>query len=274
MMSIADKIARSIEYGALDHKWLARKQLDEDPDNATLIEIATSAFHYYSRYRDVLSADRSIRALTELCSDETHAYDIDGYDQQVYHLSNVFNQIIKSNRRLFRCYDCGTNARAMFLKLVQAHRGISYITHDEQQRMSREYIVTYDDPAGHVMRCYREMLQISVDSVFIMSIAIQDFGHVWIIEKRKVGNKFRYHQYQTCLNSYLLMDYIEQKDYGGNISQSMDLESFYSDLSTIMERKVAWAEAEYRLFAKLFSFLPISKIVSPDPGFSYTYVSY
>ena len=61
---IKDKIRRSIEYGALDHKWLARKHLDEDPDNQELIEIATSAFLYYDKYRDILGSDRSIAALT------------------------------------------------------------------------------------------------------------------------------------------------------------------------------------------------------------------
>lgn len=287
-MDLFDKIKRSLDYGALDHKWLARNYLDdrqrnqrkqqvqrtEQEQEQELYHMATSAFDYFMKYRDVLQSDPSIRSITELCSNEGHRINVQEDDDNVFHLSNVFNEIIESTRALHRCYDCGTNARAIFLKLIETHRGLSYITHEEQQRMKNEYQVKRRGVKDHIERCLQRIIAAESDTVFIMSLAIQSFGHVWVIEKRFFDGSPRYHHYQTSLRSHLLLDFIEWKDYGRDLNQSLDLEQFFGDLTYILTKRTKWTDQDYRIFAKLFAFIPVSEVTDPNGGFSYTWITY
>jgi hypothetical protein len=121
------------------------------------------------------------------------------------------------------------------------------------------------------------MHDMKADTVFIMSLAIQSFGHVWVIEKRfqpAPGINHRYHHYQTSLRSHLLLDFIESKDYGRDLHQSLDTDRFFSDLVYILTKQEAWIDSDYRLFAKMFAFLPVSEVLKPSPGFSYTWITY
>lgn len=271
-----DKIQKSIEYGALDHKWLARDMLSNDKGilNMDLYKIATSAFDYYRNYKHVLETDPSIKAITELCSMNELETDVTVVDNQVFHLSHVFNQIIESTRAMHKCYDCGTNARAIFLKLIEAHRGNKYITHEEQQRMKDEYLVTRKRVKDKLLEAKSILEDSRTDMVMIMSLAIQDFGHVWVIDKRVTGTKCRYHHYQSCFRSHLLLDFIEHMDYGRYPDQSLNLDQFFSDLNKLLCKNKSWTDNDYRLFAKLFAFLPVKPIDVPKPGFSYTWIEY
>jgi len=282
-----EKINKSISYGALDHKWIARDYLyrtqtegqrtgtDTDTDRY-LYEIATSAFNYYRSHNDVLTSDPSLRSITEMCSADEHSINVEESDNIVFHLSNVFNEIIESTRELHRCYDCGTNARAIFLKLIETHRGLSYITYTEQTRMKDEYLVKKQKVRAEIEKCHRVLREAQSDTVCIMSLAIQSFGHVWVIEKRFVPGLVepRYHHYQTSLRSHILLDFIEDRDYGRNLNQSLDIEWFFSDLTCILTNKDKWKDRDYRLFAKMFAFLPVSDVIRPEPGFSYTWITY
>lgn len=275
-----DRIERSIEYGALDHKWLARDMLhkkaqgsglDSDLDSY-LYDIATSAFTYYQNHKHTLDSDISIKAITQLCSMNELETDIDAVDDQVFHLSHVFNEIIESTRAMHKCYDCGTNARAIFLKLIEAHRGTKYISHEEQQRMKDEYLVTRRHIRDKLQEAKMVLESSETDMVMIMSLAIQGFGHVWVIEKQHTP--IRYHQYQSSFRSHLLLDFIEHMDYGKHPNQSLDLDQFFIDMEKLLCNLKAWTDDDYRLFAKLFAFLPITPIKEPKPGFSYTWVQY
>lgn len=280
-MDTFDKIKKSIDYGALDHKWLIRNYLwkkgqgELTKEDQRWYQHAVSPFDYVLTHHKVLQADDSLRVITSLCSDEALTLHTDQGDSQVFHLSNVFNQIIESTRGLHRCYDCGTNARAMFLKLIETHRGVPFITHEEQVRMKREYKVTndHDKVMQQIKQCLDRMLTVKRDTVFIMSLAIQKFGHVWIIEKRFIDGIPRYHHYQTSLRSHLLLDFIEAKDYGRDPHQSLDVKRFFGDLKRILSNTAPWKEDDYRLFAKLFAFLPTS-VTEPKPGFSFTSITY
>lgn len=280
-MDIFDKIKKSIDYGALDHKWLIRDYLWRKGDALTeddqkWYQMAVSPFDYVLKHHKAFQADISLKTVTGLCADEALTLHTEHGDSQVFHLSHVFNQIIESTRGLHKCYDCGTNARAMFLKLVEAHRGMAFITHQEQVRMKNEYLVTSDPVqlVNNMDACLNKLLTVSRDTVFIMSLAIQGFGHVWIIEKRFILGIPRYHHYQTSLRSHLLLDFIEAKDYGRNPHQSLDVRQFFNDLKYILTNNASWKEADYRLFAKLFAFIPVSEVTAPKPGFSYTYITY
>jgi len=283
-----DKIQRSIDYNALDHKWLSRRDIsrekytldeinriiEEQPEHYLykLLDMATSAFKYYNMYCHPLKNDISLAAVTSLCTDSILKFDLNAQDDEVFHLSNVFNLIIDSNRGLLKCYDCGTNARAVFLKLINVHRGNSLLTHNEQQRMKREYLVNITDPQSVARKCKRKLINMTHDAVFIMSVTIQDFGHVWIIEKRWINGQPRYHHYQSCLNSHLLIDFIERMDYGRNPMDSMNIELFMDKVKYLLDIKTSWTDNNYRTFADLFAFLPVNDVDNPKPGFCYTWI--
>lgn len=303
-----DKIKKSLDYGALDHKWLVREylwekqqkqqqqqqqasqndgkerqvgQIDDEVDDQDtfLYEIAVSAFNYYMDHIDIIKSDPSLKAITELCSDEILTLHTEHSDSQVFHLSNTFNHIIESNRRLHKCYDCGTNARAMFLKLIEVNRGNKYLTHQEQQQMKDEYKVTYDNVLETIDTCYQRLKESKQDIVLILSISVQKFGHVWVLEKKWLnlgaGHTIpRYHHYQSSLRSHLLLDFIESKDYGKNLHQSLDIDRFFRDLKKLMNKHDAWEESDYRLFVNMFAFIPVSKVNDPRPGFCFTSITY
>lgn len=282
--SIMQDIAKSLEYNALDHKWIARNYLKEHPTylrddpnfHAYLSNISNSSFDYYEKYNKTLNSDTSIRAITGFCTDDELASDVQIRDSKVVHLANVFNNIISSTRKVHKCYDCGTNARAMFLKLIETHRGVNYISAEEQRQMKREYRVTHTQVAEELEKCYRRMLTVESDTIFIMSLSIQSFGHVWVIEKRFIGKsrRPRYHHYQSSLRSHLVLDFIEREDYGRNLQQSLNIHRFFADLKRILSLKTAWNDSDYRLFTKLFAFHPVSRVTKPDPGFCFTSITY
>ena len=311
-----ESITKSFEYNTLDHKWLARDYLQrhmnrkkelpdrprenvrydqqrpdgttdsapkEDPLLLTLNSLAISSFNYYRDHIDVFRTDPSLQAVTALCSEIDHSHRVDGLDVEVFRLSHTFNQIIESNRKMLKCYDCGTNDRAMFLKLIDTHRGLPFISNEEQVRMKEQYRVTYAEPVAEALRCKEALLATSSDTVFIISLSIQSFGHVWIIEKRFVRPDHaphntppvpRYHHYQSSLRSHLVLDFIESKDYGRDLHQSLDIEQFFGGLVGLLGRTEAWDDAQYRTFCNLFAFHPVSIVNDPKPGFCYTYVTY
>jgi hypothetical protein len=282
MDDMFNKIKKSIEYNALDHKWIIRDYLwnkgqdIESEQDKYLYQDVVSSFNYYSRHYDVFQSDRSLKAITELCSDEALTLHTGATDSQVFHLSNVFNEIIESTRQIYKCYDCGTNARAIFLKLIKEYRGIKFITFEEQARMKTEYSIKHDqqDIDMTINACYQHMFDVEKNTVYIMSISIQDFGHVWVIEKQFINGVPRYHHYQTCFRSHLLLDFIESMDYGRDIYQSLDIKRFFRDVHKITSNLEEWKDIDYRLFAKLFAFLPTHDVTKPNPGFCFTSITY
>ena len=292
--ALLDSITLSFEYNTLDYKWVVRDYLYRhninlpndnisDPFYYMLISMARSSFDYFYKYHDVITSDSSLKAITQLCSKEALIYHVTENDEEVFHLSRVFNQIVESTRRLHKCYDCGTNARAIFIKLIETHRGKSYISFDEQVRMKEEYIPRIDTALELIEKCYRTIKNATADSVYIMSMGIQDFGHVFIIEKRfikdvhlpnTVAATARYHHYQSCFKSHLVIDFIEKKDYGRDLQQSLDIEKFFGDYSRLMSKTTIWNDDDTRLFCDLFAFKPVYPVIKPNTSFTFTYIIY
>lgn len=286
---------RSFKYGTLDYKWIARNQLRNkgislenikrehdmclyfntpEPEISKLLKMATSSFRYYCLYRNNIINDRSLNIVTSLCSSQLNAFDTEHEDETVFYLSRIFNKIVNSNRKLYKCYDCGTNARAVFLRLVNTIRGHPQsVTKAEQTRMSREYLVNMTNPVDIVEKCRQKLKSVKSDTVFIMSVSIENFGHVWVIEKRFMPT-VRYHHYQSSLRSHILLDFIESQDYGRFPMKSMDIDSFMDRISYLMTLKNAWSEQDHQIFADLFAFLPNTPVTKPTPGFCYTWITY
>lgn len=282
---LTSKIEKSLKYNTLDYKWAVRKYLGEHPDEKSelmdfLSQIANSSFEYYSQHKNVLDSDKSLKAIMSVCTDPELIYNINASDAELEFLSQLFNQMVRSSRGLHRCYDCGTTARTMFFLLIEANRGKYYISPLEQMRITKQYTPDFDTPLLTIRNFQRDVLHMKSDTVFICSLGIDGFGHVWIIEKRFMpipgSNKMapRYHHYQSCFKSHLLIDFIEDMDYGKNLHQSVDINEFCDNFSTIMAVRGPWEEEHYKLYAKLFAYLPTKTVDAPKSSFSYSYVIY
>jgi hypothetical protein len=287
-----DKLLKSFEYSALDHKWVARdylqkqgwtakklfKNVSEDKLSlceSVMLKIALSAFRYYYTHYDNITQDQSLSAVTALCSSGINSVDIDSNDSEVRYLSREFNRMVNSKRKLLQCYDCGTNARAVFLKLIEVSRGISFpVTIQEQARMQHEYQVNKSSPLTDMQKCESALKRKDGKNLIcILSVSIENFGHVWVIEKKYFSGKPRYHQYQSALGSHMLIDFIESMDYGSDPMNSLDIDTFFSKLGYILSKQSAWKEEDYRMFVELFAFMPVSEIKKPEPGFCWTWIA-
>jgi hypothetical protein len=139
--------------------------------------------------------------------------------------------------------------------------------------MKREYLVNMTEPVRVINECKNKILNVKKDTVFIMSVSVQGFGHVWVIEKRFIDSVPRYHHYQSSFKSHLLIDFIERMDYGREPMASMDISKFMDDTAYLMGIQTAWTDADHRLFAKLYAFVPVDKVTQPTPGFCYTWIN-
>jgi len=318
-----ERIALCLAYKSLDYKWIIRNYLTNcnpeimknlkstdyriDPyiksgtsgikcgktkmPEGTLFQIANSTFLYYDKWKNsVFAKDVSLKAVSDMCNNRDLMLNVVKQDDTLYFLSRVFNQLTGSTRGLYKCYDCGTNARAMFLKLIQAHRGEKslFLTIEEQTRMRNEYMAnpvgTFDSMEGSsdgikpnaiVEQCYSMFKNSKQSCVGIMSLGLDNFGHVWVIEKLcREGQPPRYHQYQSCFRSHMVLDFLEYKDYGGKPEQSMDITDFFNKLKYLFAYSGPWTNKEYAIFSELFAFLPVFPIKEGNPSFSFTSITY
>jgi hypothetical protein len=165
----------------------------------------------------------------------------------------------------------------VFLKLIQVGRGDSTlkISKSEQIRMRNEYIVDKITPLVPLKACLNKLKTTDkINLVLIMSISVESFGHVWVIEKKHFNGIPRYHHYQSALNSHMLIDFIESMDYGADPMKSLNVEHFFNQLASLINYKDAWTEEQYRLFVQMFAFIPVTPITRPEMGFSWTWASY
>jgi len=286
-----DKLLKSLEYSALDHKWVARNYLKEkgwsqstlfgklqnpelnNGEDNIMIKISLSSFRYYIIHRDNITNDPSLSAVTALCSSGVNSVDVDSSDPKVHHLSRIFNNMVGSNRKLLKCYDCGTNARAVFLKLAEGLRGRLSFTDREIERMSKEYLLDKYTPLVPMRKCFEKLsADDGEDIVVILSVGFQDFGHVWIFDKKYFNGRPRIHHYQSALGSHMLIDFIESMDYGSDPMRSLDVKKFFTKMEYLLTYKAVWKDKHYRIFAELFAFMPVTEVTKPEPGFCWTWI--
>jgi hypothetical protein len=309
-ISLDDRIKLCLTYKSLDYKWIIRNYLTNclstirqtlkknDPriDNSytrqsgitcgetaktpqTLFKLANSTFDYFAKYKKSFASDPSLSAITEMCNNPELEFNVLKQDDRLFFLSRVFNQMAGSTRGLYKCYDCGTNARAMFIQLIEKHRhgaaqGL-FLTLAEQTRLREEYAVNPDeDPVVTVNKAWTTLRNSPSSCVMILSLGLDNFGHVWIIEKINSAKVTRYHQYQSCFRSHMVLDYVEFKNYGEHPEQSLDIDDFFEKLAYLFGYTGAWTNKEYAIFSELFAFLPVYPIAEGRPSFSFTSVIY
>lgn len=270
------KYENSLEYKYYIRDYIYKyKIIPGDVIDDSILNIADSCFKYYTQHKNVFKQDISLSAITSLCSNDIHKYDPEITDDTVSILSKYFNEAINSSRQLYGCYDCGTMARAFFLSLLKAHRGSHLLYPFEIARMKSMYYSVTSDCINRIKDLYHVIMNITVDTVFICSIGLNLSGHVFILEKRIINNASVYRLYQTCLNAYSILDYIEHQDYAINIHKSINIANFFSNLIHLFGI-AKWTEEEKVLFTKLFCYLPDHEISNENENFSFcwTYISY
>ena len=279
-------IILSLNRNTLDYIWIARDILQKQKANADanvdsiknkfFNAISNASFEYYDKYSDSIHSDPSLNAITSMCDMTELSEDVTLEDKEVTFLSHIFNHIVLSDRKLHKCYDCGTNARAMFLKLVKLHRGGKlYLTPREQIAMEGYIALPGEKGIAAMKECAKHLKQSPSDAVYICSIGVEKFGHVWIFEKitTRTGKQIVRH-YQSALKSHLVLDFIADMDYGQFPEKDLDLDQFFQKLESLLLIETEWTEKNYRDFNQLFAFNPVRKVTEPRPNFCWTYVIY
>lgn len=272
VMSDDALISRSLKYDGLDHSWLSRKviQYDNPVVRENVSELAGNSFSYMLRNKDTINKNPSLSAIIQMCSCPYLLHDVKRTDPEVTYLSKMFNKSVNSTRELHECYDCGTNARAIFLKLIELHRKRLYICPLEQIRMEKDYALQSGDKViDHIKKCFAHMRKARKNTIYIMSLGIQNFGHVWIIEKQ---TRNRYQHYQSSLTSHMVIDFLTREGYGESPFKSIDIDDFERKLLVILGHTETWNYDTYKTFITLFRFFPLSWVLNPDPSFSWTYI--
>ena len=268
-------IEESFQLGTLDYYWIIRSNKNR---NRNLTEIADYPFKYLNIYRNIIEKDISLNTVTSLCTCSVLSKNVDINDKEVFFLSQLFNQIIKSNRKLYKCYDCGTNARAIFMKLVKRNRGNLYLSPTEQTQM-KNYAPQQHNRLSELQNCYQKILNVTNSTVFICSIGIHKLGHVWIFEKKfnlnpDSDSDYRIHHYQSALNSHMALDFLVKMNYGEFPNKSINISLFFSKLRNIINHTNKWTPSIYRDFMDLFCFKPLNPIINPKPSFCWTFITY
>lgn len=258
---------------SLEYKWYCRN-LDpnsiNDPELKKMIQKSSlSSFEYYNKNKESIESNKSLSIACDICKCQNTALTTTCVDHSVTELGHYFNDIAGSARGVKMCYDCGTVARAIFLNLIHGYRG--ELTPKEKKNIRDMYYPSRGTPASILEEFYCAIKRLKEHSVFIVSMGLDDFGHVWIFEK--VIDSMGRHKvimYQSSLNSYLLMDYVEYKDMA-NKNDGINIDEFYQDMKHLIARK-NWSDYENKLFSKWFQFMPTSYVTAMKM-FLFCYVS-
>ena len=246
---------------SLEYKWYCRnldlKSIKDAGLKKMIKQSSLSSFDYYNKYVDTINRDKSLAIVCAICNCQNTALTTSCVDHSVTELGHYFNDVAGSARGVKMCYDCGTVARAMFLNLINSYRGD--LTLKEKKNIKSMYNPNRAAPVVVLEEFYCAIKRIKEHSVFIMSMGLDDFGHVWILEKVvDMMGRHKVLMYQSSLNSYLLMDYIEYKDMA-NKKEGINIDEFYQDMKHLIARK-NWSDYENRLFSKWFQFMPTSYV--------------
>ena len=267
------KYPMSLEYKYNMRNYIHKYNVTPETDSLGILPLVNSGHLWYFSNLEKISKVRNLRVLLSLCDGSIKKFGHPS-DDLVLLLSKVFNNTIESTRSLIDCYDCGTVARAVFLVLLQINRGKIILYAPEIARLQNMYTLTgKSDNVSIIKQCKKFITTQDSECVFICSINLNLSGHVFILEKTFEHNVAKYHIYQTCLNAYTLLDYVEQQNYASE--KSICINVFFDSLVKLYECPV-WEYNENLIFTELFSYLPNHSIEqSKKPfEFSWSYVIY
>lgn len=260
-MDLIKKVKEKQQIGLLDYKWEARLYVAKTKNKLTkqyndLFYVIVSPFIYLSMHKKNIGQDKSLSAVCQLCTDFDHIIDVEHNDQCLSYLAKTFNELTDSSRSLHMCYDCGTVARGVFFQLIKAYRGQFVINVTELQRIKDDYFMQrYKGTKGvDVLKKY--VHTIHQNCLFLCALQLgKDFGHIYIIEKFYINEWPRFRIYQSCLDAYLLVDYIECMDYGHDLSAGIDIDQHLDALYQLLSTPT-WTLKEINLFIHWYKFYP------------------
>jgi len=247
-MSTYEKILKHIndnnKHNKIDHYWTVRKYL-EKYNNHKLSQIANYPFEYMQKIDHP--------SISQLCTNSKLKNDTEYEDKTVTDMSQKFNTLVKSSRTLYKCYDCGTSARALFFTLAKKNRGNKLnLTNEEKEHISNMY-KPGKFPNHIFLKKWKDTLCSINEGVVICSIGFGEFGHVFCIEKTIYNNKPIYQLFQSCFHGYLLIDYLAHIKYAENRYKTINIDELYTDLLYIL-RPHEWTNKTYDIFWKWFCF--------------------
>jgi hypothetical protein len=277
-MDLIRDIKDKQRIGLLDYRWDARSYLlDTKIPNQQMIKIIGAPFVYIAKHQKQIQKDKSLHAVCQLCTDVDHVVNIKRRDHRLAFLAQLFNQLVNSDRSLYMCYDCGTVARGVFLQLINAYRGRLTLSRPELDRLHRDYYMNRYHGAQGVEVLHDNVHKIKQNCLFLCALQHgEDSGHIYVIDKTYLAGQShpRYRIYQSCLNAYLLVDYVESMDYGRDISVGVDIDQHLNHLHHLLSTLI-WKQPEIDVFIKWYKFYPHSGASPKDKKlFTSTYIIY
>lgn len=281
MGSASEQLNVAIQHqhlGLLDYKWDTRVYLSKinnklDEQYKELIHIIVSPFVQLILFQKQLNNDPSLKAVCSLCTDLPHVKNVNHPDKQLRYLSQLFNELIHSARGLHMCYDCGTVARGTFLQIIKAYRGSDTLNNDEIIRMRNDYHMDKYQGIQGIIQMEHRLNTTKRNCVFLCALQLGDeSGHIYVIEKIYKNKRPRYRLFQSCLNAYLLIDYIEYMGYLHNPLMSINISAHLNALKQLLST-AQWSSQEEKIFINWFKFKPPSGHKSTDKKlFTFTHI--
>lgn len=263
------------DIGLLEYKWGLRKMILERDEkiNGKLLYEALSSFVYLHTNKNALLHDRSLKAVCQMCDDIEHVIDVNYPDDTLSYLAELFNQLVGSDRMLHMCYDCGTVARGVLFKLIEEYRGSIKLTKSEINRVKDQYYMNKYHDADGVLVLKDNINKIKQNCVFLCAMQLgENFGHIYVIDKIYINHRPRYRIYQSCFDSYLLIDYIEYMDYCSDLSKGININQHLDDLHRLISN-LNWTPKDVTTFIKWFNFNPPKGVKKGDIKlFTSTYI--
>jgi len=240
-------LANVIEYNTLDYFYYIRiifenidkyqkdevlKELYNDP---LLNELVKEPFDYYEKYKDVFNKDKSLKAIKILCFNEILQKNPNYEDINLTYLTKYFNYLTDTNRELLRCYDCGTNARGIFLNLIKANRPIlnengEIFTNEEKIKIKNDYNNSSTEINEKIDTCFKLLSESEKECIVIISLGLVESGHVFVLEKRFINDAPIIRHYQSALNSHMVIDFLFANDIANRCDISLDYITLFKDI--------------------------------------------
>jgi hypothetical protein len=254
---------------SLEYKWKCRNLDIDSIKNENLKEliknICLGSFNYQNLNCMRLNNDKSLKIVSNICNCSDTALSTVCNQYNIKELGEYFNSVAGSGREVKHCYDCGTVARAIFLTMVSSFKG--GLTEEDKLSIRSLYNPDRLKPSESIEEFYNVVKSVKGHCIFMVSIGLDNFGHIWIIEKFRNG---KYTMYQSALGSYLLMDYLEYRDSANN-NEWLNIHTFYKAMKYLINYKGPWTNEENTLFCKWFQFMPTSPVTKVK-SFLYCYV--
>ncbi len=254
---------------SLEYKWKCRNLDIDSIKNENLKEliknICLGSFNYQKLNAYSLNNDKSLKIVSNICNCSDTALSTVCNQYNIKELGEYFNSVAGSGREVKHCYDCGTVARAIFLTMVSSFKG--GLTEEDKLSIRSLYNPDRLKPSESIEDFYGVIKSVKGHCIFMVSIGLDNFGHIWIIEKFPNG---KYTMYQSALGSYLLMDYLEYRDSANN-NKWLNIHTFYKAMKYLINYNGPWTNEENNLFCKWFQFMPTSAVTKVK-SFLYCYV--